>query len=79
MITITKLVAKKDMHPNTLLFHILTIIRCNKFLVKHFVIKTSDKKINKNVSIELENDRGTVETSFLFLIPCFYNKMFNNN
>ena len=23
-----------------------------------------------------ENDRGAVETSFLFLIACFYNKMF---
>ena len=29
------------------------------------------------IEIELENDRGTVETSFLFLIACFYNKMFN--
>ena len=39
-----KVVAKKDMHPNTLLFHILTITGSKKFLVKHFVIKTSDKK-----------------------------------
>ena len=26
--------------------------------------------------LELENDRGAVETSFVFLIACFYNKMF---
>ena len=26
--------------------------------------------------LELENDRGAVETSFLFLIACFCNKMF---
>ena len=27
--------------------------------------------------LELEKDRGTVETSILFFIACFYNKMFN--
>ena len=27
--------------------------------------------------LELENDRGAVETSFLFFIACFYNKMFS--
>ena len=26
--------------------------------------------------LELENDRGAVETSSLFLFACFYNKMF---
>ena len=25
--------------------------------------------------LELENDRGVVETSFVLLIACFYNKM----
>ena len=25
--------------------------------------------------LELENDRGAVETSFVFFIACFYNKM----
>ena len=26
--------------------------------------------------LELENDRGAIETSFVFFIACFYNKMF---
>ena len=26
--------------------------------------------------LELKNDRGAVETSFVLLIACFYNKMF---
>ena len=27
--------------------------------------------------LDLENDRGTVETFFLFVITCFYNKIFH--
>ena len=28
------------------------------------------------LELELENDRGAVETSFVFFIACFYNKIF---
>ena len=30
------------------------------------------------LDLELENARGTVETSFSFFIACFYNKMNKN-
>ena len=82
------------------IFRDLEEVRSNKFLVKHFVIKTSDKKYEQRFDrstvifkfspivseivymrnsfiheLELENDRGAVETLFVFFIACFYNKM----
>ena len=47
------------------------------WLIRYIYSIVSEIVYMRNYFIhELENDRGAVETSFVFLITCFYNKMF---
>ena len=61
------------------LFYTLFLHFVCKYLLFTFYSIVSEIVYMRNYFIhelELENDRGAVETSFVFFIACFYNKMF---
>ena len=66
--------------PFILYFRILLfLLFVCKYLLLTFYPIVSEIVYMRNYFIhelELENDRGAVETSFVFFIACFYHKMF---